>query len=185
MHVSILSRHFSLGQSLSLSLAYFARTVNSRTGSFLRLFPLLALLTVVGCFDELGSNPFVPAPGYSCVLKLSVPKEGVVGEWIPLKASLTNGPWMQVRRRDVAFGAVAWPEQPPAVEQEVASSLTWFTQPSGLARFNVATMASVQSDPLGRQVMFSQPGIYQIWGIAAYPTASTSTVETITIRVKQ
>jgi hypothetical protein len=158
--------------------------VKSRTTDLLRLFPLLALLAVVGCSDELGSRPFVPAPGYSCVVTLSVPKEGVVGEWIPLKASQTNGPWMQVRRRDVADGAVAWPKQPPAMEQQVAASLTWFTQPPGVARFNVATMASVQSDPYGRQVMFSQPGVYQIWGVLAYPTISTSNVETITIRVK-
>jgi hypothetical protein len=116
---------------------------------------------------------------------LSVPKEGVAGEWIPLKASLTNGPWMQVRRRDVANGAVAWPKQPPAVEQEVAALLTWSTQPPGAARFSVATTASAQSDPYARKVMFSQPGVYKIWGVATYPTVSTSTVETITIRVKQ
>jgi len=146
--------------------------------------PLLALLVVVGCSDDLGKRPFVPAAGYSCVVTLSVPKEGIVGQWIPLKASLTNGPWVQVRQRDVAEGAVAWPTQPPAIEPEVAASLTWFTQPPGVARFNVATLSSAQNDQLGRQVVFSQPGVYKIWGVSAYPTMSTTTVETITIRAK-
>ena len=142
------------------------------------------MVALVGCSDELSSHPYVPGPRYSCVVTLTVPKEGIVGDWIPLKASLTNGPWMQVRRRDVADGAVAWPKQPPPFEQEVAASLTWFTEPPAVARFNVPTMQSVQSDPYGRQVMFSQPGTYKIWGVSAYPTVSTSSVETITIRVK-
>ena len=144
----------------------------------------MAVLAVVGCSDELGSHPFVPAPGYLCVVTLSVPKEGQVGEWIPLKASLTNGLWIQVRHRDVPDVGVAWPEQPPSFQQEVAASLTWLTDTPGAARYNVPTMQSVQNDPYGRQVMFSQPGVYKIWGISGYPTVSTSSVETITIRVK-
>lgn len=151
----------------------------------LRLLALLCIIGLVGCSDELGSHPFVPVPGYSCVLTLSVPKEGFVGEWIPLKASLTNGPWIQVRRRDVPESGIAWPEQPPSFQQEVAASLTFVTDPPGAARFNVPTMQSVQSDPYGRQAVFSQPGVYKIWGISASPTVSTSTVETITIRAKQ
>jgi len=158
--------------------------VKTHITKLLHLYPLLALLVVVGCSDDLGKRPFVPAAGYSCVVTLSVPKEGIVGQWIPLKASLTNGPWVQVRQRDVAEGAVAWPTQPPAIEPEVAASLTWFTQPPGVARFNVATLSSAQNDQLGRQVVFSQPGVYKIWGVSAYPTMSTTTVETITIRAK-
>src|SRR5437867_62676 len=145
----------------------------------------MAVLAVVGCSDELGSHPFVPAPSYSCVVTLTVPKEGVVGEWIPLKASLTNGPWIQVRRRDVPDGSIAWPEQPASFQQEVAASLTFVTDPPGAARLDVPTMQSVQSDSYGRQATFSQPGVYKIWGISGYPTVSTSSVETITIRVKQ
>ena len=163
----------------------FAHTVKFRTQDLLRLFPLMAVLAVVGCSDELGNYPSVPAPSYACVVTLTVPKEGVVGEWIPLKASLTNGPWIQVRRRDVPAGSIAWPKQPPSFQEEVAASLTFVTDPPGAARFNVPTMRSVQNDPFGRQVIFSQPGVYKIWGISGYPTVSTSSVETITIRVRQ
>lgn len=150
----------------------------------LRFFPVLVLVAFVGCSDELGSHPYVPGPGYSCVVTLTLPKEGIAGEWIQVKASLTNGPWVQMRRRDVADGAVAWPDQPPAFEQEVAASLTWFTEPPGAARFDVGTVQSIQSNPYGRQVMFNQPGTYRIWGVSAYPTVATSTIETITNRVK-
>jgi hypothetical protein len=154
------------------------------TTHLIRLLALLSLVGLAGCSDESGSHPFVPAPGYSCSVTLSVPKEGFVGEWIPLKASLTNGPWIQVPRRDVPDGGIAWPEQPPSFQQEVAASLTWLTDPPGAARFDVPTMQSIQRDPYGRKAMFSQPGVYKIWGISAYPTVSTSSVETITIRVK-
>jgi hypothetical protein len=115
----------------------------------------------------------------------SLPKEGVAGEWLELKAARTSGPWIQVPRNEVAEGAVAWPEQPPAFEQQVAANLTWLTEPAGIARFNVATLESAQRDPYGRQVMFSKPGVYKIWGVSAYPTVSTSAVETITIRAKE
>jgi hypothetical protein len=90
-----------------------------------------------------------------------------------------------VRRQDVPAGGIAWPEQPPSFQEEVAASLTWVTIPSGAARFNVPTMDTVETNPYGRQVMFSQPGVYKIWGISASPTLSTSSVETITIKVKQ
>src|SRR5687768_15566951 len=140
------------------AVACVAHAVKSRTLDFLRFSSLLALLAVAGCTDESGTHTFIPAPEYSCVVTLSVPKEGVVGEWIPLKVSLTNGPWMRVRRRDVADGAVAWPERPPPFEREMAAGLMWFTDPPDVARFNVPTMQSVQSEPYGRQAMFSQPG---------------------------
>lgn len=159
--------------------------MNSRAKDLPRFSAVLALVALVGCSDELGSHPYVPAPRYSCVVTLSLSNEGIAGEWIPLKASLTNGPWIQVRRRDVADGAVAWPQQPPGFEPEVAASLTWFTEPPGVARFDVPRLQSVQTNPYGRQVMFSQPGTYKIWGVSAYPTTSTSNVETITIRTKQ
>ena len=142
-------------------------------------------LGLLGCSDELGSHPFVPAKGYSCTVTISLPKEGVAGEWIELRATRTNGPWMQVDRKTVREGAVALPERPPGFEEQVAANLTWFTEPAGVAVFNVATIESAVRNPYDRQVMFSKPGVYKIWGLSAYPTVSTSAVETITIRATQ
>ena len=137
-----------------------------------------------GCSDQRGTHEFIPATNYHAVVTLSIPKEGVVGEWIPLKASVTNGPWIRVPVEQIPEGVMGYATQPPTSQQQIAASMTWFTEPSGFARFDVATLAKAQTNPWDREVIFSEPGVYKIWGLSAYPTECTSNVETITIRVK-
>jgi hypothetical protein len=154
---------------------------------FLRLAIIFAPFALASCSEDdgLGSRPFVPADGYSCTLTISVPKEATVGEWIPLKASCASGPWKQVNRSDVTNLAQAFRESPPAVEDNVQASLFWFTEPTNEVRFNVATLQSVSEDPKRRQVVFSKPGVYKIWAVAASPSVVTSVVETVTISLKK
>jgi hypothetical protein len=114
-----------------------------------------------------------------------LPKEATAGEWVTLKASRTSGPWVRVKPSDVPDGTVAFPKCPPPFEDEVQANLQWLTDPPDVALFDVPTMESVRSDPLGRKVVFSQPGVYKVWAVTAYPTRATSNVETITIRGKQ
>jgi hypothetical protein len=160
-------------------------TLKKRVPNMLRAALTMAALGLAGCSDELNSYPFVPGGGYSCTVKISLPKDATVQEWIPLKASRTSGPWIRVRRSDVKDEASAFPKQPPAFEDDVQANLSWFTDPPGAARFDVATLEGVKREPRSREVEFSKPGVYRIWAVTAYPTPATSNVETVTIRLKQ
>lgn len=97
-------------------------------------------------------------PAIPTVVHIWLTNEAKVGEWIPLKASQTVS---------------------GEVESNIQARLFWFTDATNIARFNVATLA----DPLGREVVFSQPGTYKIWGVAE-PGSVTSNVETVTIKLK-
>jgi hypothetical protein len=96
-------------------------------------------------------------------VRISMTNDAIAGEWISLKAS------------QVVSGTV---------QDDVQAQLFWFTDPTNVARFNVATLESVSRDALGRQVMFSRPGTYRIWAVAE-PGSVTSNVETVTVRLKQ
>jgi hypothetical protein len=145
----------------------------------------LLLFALVSCSDELGKTPYVPGNGYSCTVAISVTNQAVVGEWIPLQASRASGPWVQVPRAQVTNLAVAFPTAPPALQPNVQAELTWQTDSPDATRFNVATLQSVSTNPYGREVVFSQPGVYRIWAVNGYPTLATSAVQTITVRAKQ
>ena len=161
--------------------------MKTRIFKFLRLIIIFAPFALASCSEDdgLGQRPFVPADGYSCTLTILVPKEATVGEWIPLKAACASGPWKQVNRGDVTNLTQAFRESPPAVKDNVQASLFWFTEPANEVRFNVATLESVSEDPTRRQAIFSKPGVYKIWAVAASPSVVTSVVETITISLKK
>jgi hypothetical protein len=138
-------------------------------------------LSVASCSSSEDSRLFVPGPGYTCEVKILLPSEAKVGEWINLKASRTSGPWVQVAKSDVAKGVRAVPKAPPPVEENVQANLSWDIDPPGRAEFNMPTIDSVRTDPLARKVKFNEPGVYKISGTTSFPTKATSKVETITI----
>jgi len=85
----------------------------------------LLLFALAGCSDELGKTPYVPGSGYSCTVAISVTNQAVVGEWVPLLASRTSGPWVQVPRAQVTNLAAAYPTAPPGFQTNVQAELTW------------------------------------------------------------
>lgn len=55
---------------------------------------------------------FIPAPNYKLELTISAPREGKVGEWVPLQAERRSGPWQKVDVRSVPADVIPFPKQP-------------------------------------------------------------------------
>ncbi|MBZ5657719.1 MAG: hypothetical protein LAO56_20835 [Acidobacteriia bacterium] len=157
-----------------------------RTRRFVQLLFLLGPMVLCSCSKKTDEMVFIPAESYACTVKIVVPAEATAGEWIPLKASRTSGPWRQVKRSEVSEGATFYLKSPPGVEDDVQANVHWQTDPPNVARFSLPNAAeSALSGVRERQVVFPQPGVYKIWAANAYPTPATSNVETITIRPKK
>src|SRR5262245_10189308 len=91
---------------------------------------------LAGCSHSEDQRLFVPGPGYTCEVKISLPHEAKAGEWIDLKASRTSGPWVQVAKNDVEKGVRAISKEPPPVEENVQANLSWDIDPPGHAEMN-------------------------------------------------
>ena len=137
-----------------------------------------AVLLLCGC-----SKTYVPDEGYSCTVTISLPDDGTVGEWIPVHAARTSGPW-KIKNSGLPAGEHELPKPPPAREEEVADNLFWLVDPAEPARFDSLTMKQVRENRHGRRIMFTAPGVYKIHAITGYPTSATSVVHTITIKAR-
>jgi hypothetical protein len=141
------------------------------------IFHSLPLL-LAACSEPPPEFCFVPAEDYKISVEIAVPREAVVGEWIPLRAQRRSGPWKRVKSAEILPDASWFRKPPPAYESEVADNLTWHTEPPGVARFDIPRAPLTHE----RKAMFSQPGTYRIWGSNSYPTKAESNIATITIR---
>ncbi len=154
----------------------------------MRIRGLLGVLLLAGLLaacrhpEDPKQTVFIPAEGYACGVQIHVPAEAFVGEWVPLKASRTSGPWRAVKRSAVPEGTAYFLRSLPPVEEDVEGNVNWLTDPPKAAQFDLPTIASSLNGVQGRKVQFAKPGVYKIWAQTAYPTAATSNVETITIR---
>ncbi|HTQ40199.1 MAG TPA: hypothetical protein VMJ32_14325 [Pirellulales bacterium] len=127
---------------------------------------------------------FIAGPDFVTTVTISVPKEATVGEWVDLKASRKDGPWLRVKNADVPSGVKTYSKEPPSSQANIQSSVAWNIDPPGAARGNLPTDDIVKDDPLARKVMFSAPGQYKISCASSVPTKTMSNVETITIQAK-
>jgi hypothetical protein len=121
---------------------------------------------------------YLPAPGSTPTVEISVPNLARQGVWIELNARRRNGRWTRVRRRDVARGQSAAPVEPPAIEEGVQANVRWIVEPGGIAEFNLPTP---DGDPFRRRVRFQQPGVYTIRAHSAYPASVDSQTITVTV----
>lgn len=136
----------------------------------------IAALALAACTPE-AEFVYVLGDNYTISVQVSAPGEARVGEWVPLSAQRRSGPWKRVRRGSAPQGVVPFGKPPPAFEPEVAASVHWRTEPSGVARFDVPQLPTDR-----RQVQFLKPGTYQVWAFNAYPTDAKSNVVTVTVR---
>jgi len=157
-----------------------------------RLFMVL-LVVLPGCSGEPARSEhepvtppmfvFVPADDYHISVQITIPQEAVVGEWVPLKAERRSGPWKRVKLSEVLPETPWFAQPPPEHELEVASNLSWITEPPGAARFDVPTPAAPMTGE--RRAMFAQPGVYRVLGLSKYPTEAESNVVTVTVRANR
>ncbi len=67
---------------------------------------------------------------------------------------------------------------PPSYEKEVAANLRWVVTPEGKARFNT----SYRKD-FTREVRFTEPGTYELYGISSAYGPEPVKSRTVTIKV--
>ena len=141
-----------------------------RTRGFIQLLFLLGPMALCSCSKKTDEMVFIPAESYACTVRIAVPTEATAGEWIPLKASRTSGPWRQVKRSEVPEGTKFYLKSPPGVEDDVQANVNWQTDPPNAAQFNLPAVAeSALSGVRERQAVFSQPGVYKIWAVNVSP----------------
>jgi hypothetical protein len=128
--------------------------------------------------DHLDDWVYIPAPGSTQAVEISVPNLVRQGTWIDLKARRRNGSWIRVRRRAVVRGQLAEPVEPTAIEEEVQGNVSWIVEPHGVAEFNLPTP---ETAPFCRRVRFHQPGVYAIRAYSAYPARVQSQTITVTV----
>jgi hypothetical protein len=156
----------------------FPFNIRKSFGLFLMLF--LANSILAGCYDPPPpERVFVPGPEVSATVTISVStKKAVVDEPIILYASRMTSGFVEIPYDDVPSGAQWWRQMPPAFEKEVAGNLRWFVEPDGKAKFNT----NLRKD-FTREVRFTEPGTYELYGISSAYGPEPVTSKTVTIEV--
>jgi len=141
---------------------------------------IVGLVLVVGCYDQPPPEKvFIPGPDVSTTVAISVStKKAAVDEPVILYASRTTSGFVEIPYNDVPSGVQWWRQMPPAFEKEVAGNLRWFVKPEGKAKFNT----NLRKD-FTREVRFTEPGTYEIYGISTGYGPEAVSSKTVTIEV--
>jgi len=141
---------------------------------------IVGLVLVVGCYDQPPPEKvFIPGPDVSTTVAISVStKKAAVDEPVILYASRTTSGFVEIPYDDVPSGVQWWRQMPPAFEKEVAGNLRWFVKPEGKAKFNT----NLRKD-FTREVRFTEPGTYEIYGISTGYGPEAVSSKTVTIEV--
>jgi hypothetical protein len=129
--------------------------------------------------ENLDEWVYVPAPGSTPTLEISLPAKVRQGDWFELKARRNNGRrWSRVRRRDLTAEQVGAHEVPPAIEDDVQAMLAWTVHPDGTSECD---SSSIDGDPWQRRMRFHEPGVYAVRGHSAYPAPVHSEIVEVTV----
>ena len=141
---------------------------------------IVGLVLVVGCYDQPPPEKvFIPGPDVSTTVAISVStKKAAVDEPVILYASRMTSGFVEIPYDDVPSGVQWWRQMPPAFEKEVAGNLRWFVKPEGKAKFNT----NLRKD-FTREVRFTEPGTYEIYGISTGYGPEAVSSKTVTIDV--
>ena len=141
---------------------------------------IVGLVLVFGCYDQPPPEKvFIPGPDVSTTVAISVStKKAAVDEPVILYASRTTSGFVEIPYNDVPSGVQWWRQMPPAFEKEVAGNLRWFVKPEGKAKFNT----NLRKD-FTREVRFTEPGTYEIYGISTGYGPEAVSSKTVTIEV--
>ena len=141
---------------------------------------LFGLVLVVGCYDPPPPEKvFIPGPDVSTTVTISVStKKAAVDEPVILYASRTSSGFVEMPYNDVPSGVQWWRQMPPAYEKEVAANLKWIVEPEGKAQFNT----NFRKD-FTREVRFSEPGTYKLYGISSAYGPKPVSSKTIVLEV--
>jgi hypothetical protein len=141
---------------------------------------IFGLVLVVGCYDPPPpERVFVPGPDFSSTVTISVSTtKAAVDDPVILYASRMTSGFVEIPYTDVQPGVQWWRQMPPAFEKEVAGNLRWFVEPDGRAKFNT----NFRKD-FTREVRFTEPGKYELYGVSAAYGPERISSKTIIIEV--
>jgi hypothetical protein len=128
-----------------------------------RVFALMAVLA--GCTQP-PDRVFVPGSPFTHSVEVQTAQGATaavkVGEWLPLHGRRRTGPWTEVDRKSLGKDGCWVGAPPPDEEPEVATDLTWSTDPLKAGEFD----NGLRQDHI-RAVRFSAPGRYVLKATSA------------------
>lgn len=148
------------------------RRERARRGREARVTPLAArgawtavvLLLTAGCTEPVPPTVYVPAADYAQSADAGhalADSSARAGQWVPLRATVTAGPWRPVPRDSANLEDCWWRRPPPAVDTAAAARVRWMVEPADGVVFNQPRPPSWE-----RTVRFPQPGTYRLWATA-------------------
>ena len=143
---------------------------------------LLGLVLVAGCYDPPPPEKvFIPGPHAKTEITIAVSDNRVnVNEPVILYASRRTSGFVEIPYSELPEGVQWWRQIPPIDEVEVAGNLKWIVEPEGKARFNT----DLRKDHT-REVRFTEPGRYEIYGVSAFPGPENVGSKTVVIEVHE
>ena len=119
--------------------------------------PVLMAL-IAGCTQP-PDRVFVPGSPFTHVIEVRTAQGATAavktGQWLELHGRRRTGPWTEVDRKSLGKDGCWTGSPPPAEEPEVATELTWRTDPFKAGEFD----NGLREDHI-RAVRFSAPGRY-------------------------
>ena len=141
---------------------------------------IIVLALVAGCYDPPPPEKvFVPGPDARVSITVSASTlSAAVDEPIVLYTSRRTSGYVEKLFSEVPEGVQWWRQMPPAYEKEVAGNLRWIVEPEGKAKFN----ANFRKD-LTKEVRFTEPGTYELYGVSSAYGPEAVSSKTVTIEV--
>ena len=145
-----------------------------------RAVALLALLA--GCTQP-PDRVFVPGSPFTHVIEVRTAQGATAaaktGEWLTLHARRRTGPWTEVDRKSLGKDGCWVGSPPPADESEVATDVTWSTDPLKAGEFD----DGLRQDHV-RRVRFSAPGRYVLKATSATWCSAKADSNTLVVVVR-
>jgi hypothetical protein len=140
------------------------------------------LTFVVGCTRP-PDRVFVPGSPFTHVVEVRTAQgltaEVKTGEWLTLHASRRTGPWTEVDRKSLGPNGCWSGSAPPSVEPEVATDVSWRTDPLNAGEFD----DGLRPDSL-RLVRFSVPGRYVLRAASSTYCSAKADSNTLVVVVR-
>ena len=142
---------------------------------------VLTLSFLAGCNDPAPpERVFVPGPDASITITIAASTiETAVDEPVILYATRRTSGYVEKPYSQVPEGVQWWRQMPPGYEKEVAANLRWVVRPEGKSVFNT----DFRKD-FTREVRFSEPGTYELYGVSAGYGPEPVASEAVTITVE-
>lgn len=146
---------------------------------------VLALILNSGGCEVPPGQVFVQGKPFNHVVRVTTDQGDrasvVVGQALTLHASRESGPWIAKAGSEAPQDG-CWTGSAKEREPEVATSVTWLTEPAGNAVLDLPTAETVIDGP--RKVRFTKAGEYRLSAVSAI-TCSRELSNVIVVTVRQ